>query len=247
MLILRRRAQAEELLDRPDVTAEDLDRSLRDLETANRLLGGRRALLPHIVPKLRDGLAVLDIGCGSGDILRLISGVAREKGATIRLVGADINAAVISIARRRCLKYADIEFVQASAESLPFADSSFDVVFASTFIHHLGPANAARALREAARVCRGRVVISDLVRSDTGWFAAWFIGKLMFGRLSRRDAPTSFRRAYTPGELSKIAASAGLSGFNMYAGWFRMTLVFDRRDVGCASASPPISTTSCRG
>lgn len=229
MLVTRARQEAPELLDRPDVSLDELDRSLSDLERANRWLGGRSALLPHLLPMIESGSSFLDVGCGGGDTLRALSREARRRSCRVCLVGVDVNPAVVSIARSRCRYHPDIVLVQADARSLPFEAGRFDVVFSSTVLHHLAPADAACALREADRVSRRRLVVVDLVRSDLCLAAVWVVGKLAFGRLSRYDGPVSVRRSYRPNELLSLAESAGLAycRVNMH-GLFRMALVSDK-------------------
>jgi SAM-dependent methyltransferase len=231
MLSLRKRAQLEELLDRSDNPQSDLERSLSDLETANSRLGGRRALLRHALPLLDEASSVLDIGCGSADILRAISVESKRKGRMIKLSGVDAGPAALAIARSRSEAFPEIELVQSCATSLPFDDGSFDIVLSSLLLHHLEPESVVQALREAARVSRRRVVITDLIRSGLAFITVLLVGKLVFGRLSRYDGPVSVRRAYTPNELLGLAQEAGLTGCRVYTGPIRMALVYDKDDV----------------
>jgi SAM-dependent methyltransferase len=90
---------------------------------------------------------VLEVGCGSGELLRSLGGVARFA------AGVDLNAAGLGIARGRAA------VACARAEELPFGGGAFDVVVAQHLIEHLpepGP-----ALREWWRVLRpgGRLVL----------------------------------------------------------------------------------------
>lgn len=222
------REDRPELLDDPNVSRTELERSLTDLETANRWLGGANTLLPHIAHGLSENTSFLDIGCGGGDILRTLSRMASHRGYDPRLTGLDVHQGVVEIARTRCRHYPQIEIVQGDALSLPFPDRSFDVVYSSTFIHHLSPDVAVQALREALRVARRRVVVVDLVRSRLGWLGVSTVGRLFFGRLSRYDGPVSFRRAYTPSELLDLANQAELPAPRVVAGLIRMALISDR-------------------
>jgi SAM-dependent methyltransferase len=87
-----------------------------------------------------EGVTVLDVATGGGHVARRL----RERGATVVTVdpapgmGADTTAA---------------------AEDLPFADASFDSVACRLAGHHFSDVDA--AMREMARVARGRVVVCD--------------------------------------------------------------------------------------
>lgn len=82
------------------------------------------------------------------------------------------------------------------AESLPFADGAFDVVACRTAAHHF--ADPAAAVRELARVCRDRVLISDTV----------FMGDEVERAEALRDP--SHVRNYTEAEWRAFLEEAGL-------------------------------------
>jgi SAM-dependent methyltransferase len=84
--------------------------------------------------RLRDlrGQQVLDYGCGHG----MASVVLARRGAVV--TGIDLSPGYIDEARRRAAaNEVAAEFVPADAESLPFADRSFDAVWGCAILHHL--------------------------------------------------------------------------------------------------------------
>ncbi len=228
MLDPGRRQDVEELLDMPDASGSELNRSLSDLELANRLLGGRRAVARHLLPLAGDGATFLDVGCGSADMLRWLSDFAQARHAKIILTGIDSHSGVVEIAHARCRDYPNIQIAEANALALPFCDQSFDVVLSSTFLHHLDPEDAVRAISEMRRVARRRVVISDLVRGWLGRVGVVIVGRTLFGKMSRIDGSRSFLRAYSPSELADLAERAGLTGVRVLGGAVRMILIWDR-------------------
>lgn len=77
---------------------------------------------------LRPGDRALDIAGGTGD---LAAGLARQVGKSGLVVLADINANMLQHGRDRLINramVANVQYVQADAEHLPFADASFDCV-----------------------------------------------------------------------------------------------------------------------
>lgn len=77
---------------------------------------------------LRPGQAALDVAGGTGDIA---AGLARQVGATGRVVLTDINAAMLARGRERLLDRGhagNLHYVQANAECLPFRAGTFDCV-----------------------------------------------------------------------------------------------------------------------
>ena len=94
------------------------------------------------------GAHVLEVGCGTGVLTRLLAG--RPDVETV--VGVDLAASLLDKARDLAAGIRNVRFQEADARSLPFADASFDVaVFDSTLSHVPEPG---RALAEASRVLR---------------------------------------------------------------------------------------------
>ena len=102
---------------------------------------------------LDTGTRVLDVACGTGIVARLAAEIVGEKG---RVVGLDLNQAMLDVARR--LGHS-IEWRQGDAASLPFPDGSFDVVFCQAALMFFPDPTA--AVGEMARVVdpKGTVAI----------------------------------------------------------------------------------------
>ncbi|HWG42942.1 MAG TPA: class I SAM-dependent methyltransferase [Gemmataceae bacterium] len=87
------------------------------------------------------GLPVLDYGCGHG----MAAVVLARRGG--RVTAFDLSPGYLAEARRRAqANDVSIEFLQADAERLPFADSSFARVWGNAILHHLDPRIAGREL-----------------------------------------------------------------------------------------------------
>jgi ubiquinone/menaquinone biosynthesis C-methylase UbiE len=98
---------------------------------------------------------VLDIGCGTGRLLRRIA--ARWPDA--RLAGVDLAEGMVAKAREGIPGAA---IYQAPAERLPLADGSVDLVTSTVSFHHWS--DPAQGVREAARVLRpgGLFILADM-------------------------------------------------------------------------------------
>jgi len=103
------------------------------------------------------GERVLDVACGTGVVARL---AAKTMGAG-RVVGLDINAAMLAVARSRPAGHAPhIEWREASALEMPFPDRSFDLILCQLGLQFFP--DRSRALREMLRVLvpNGRLALS---------------------------------------------------------------------------------------
>ena len=108
-----------------------------------RLGRDHRRLSERLVP----GLAVLDVGCGSGAITR---GIAEAVAPGGRVVGVDVNEALITAAQREHGTVPGLVFELHDVYQLPFRDA-FDVVTAARVLQWLArPADAIAAMARAA-------------------------------------------------------------------------------------------------
>jgi ubiquinone/menaquinone biosynthesis C-methylase UbiE len=199
------RVTSEELLD-GDISTQESEKSLADLEWVHRYLGGRRLVRRQLVPFLKslnhDGraLSVLDLGCGSGHVGRDTRSAARAQGLTLRTYGLDQQLGHARLASRG-------ETVAADATTLPFRDASVDVIFSTLFVHHFGGPDLERLMAESARVARQGIVMFDLSRHRLALAFISLVGPLAFqSRLSMADGKASVRQAYTPAEIAAAAA-----------------------------------------
>ena len=102
----------------------------------------RYALASQLCPRA----TVLDVACGEGYGAALLAEQAE------RVVGVDVSSAVVDHASKRYGQQANLEFVCAPCDQLPFADASFDLAISFETIEHIAQQQAFVA--ELARVLR---------------------------------------------------------------------------------------------
>ncbi|MBS3964898.1 MAG: bifunctional demethylmenaquinone methyltransferase/2-methoxy-6-polyprenyl-1,4-benzoquinol methylase UbiE [Methylomonas sp.] len=110
---------------------------------------------------VREGEQVLDLAGGTGDLTALFEKRVGKRG---RVVLADINAAMLRTGRDRLIDRGlagNIQYAQVNAESLPFADNSFDCVCIGFGLRNVTDKDA--ALRSMYRVLKpgGRVIVLE--------------------------------------------------------------------------------------
>lgn len=116
---------------------------------------------------LNSGDRLLDVGCGSGDLLALAA--TRESGAI--LVGIDPDEDALELASHKIARtIVAAELHQGTAGDLPFEDESFDIVTATRLLVSLDARDRAEALCECRRVLRpgGRLIVADWVEDPRG-------------------------------------------------------------------------------
>jgi len=179
-------------MDDPQVPNDTWEQFHRELGALQRFLGNDRAILNALRRNSHPIRRVLDIGCGSGELLRTIR---RDLGVEVQ--GVDLRPPTQSVYD------VPIQAADATRDKLPDAD----VAVCVTVFHHLAEDEIAALVRNAGRSVR-RLIILDVVRHwlPLALFRLALAPFLM--RIVAVDGCQSIRRAYTPGELRAIVERA---------------------------------------
>ena len=115
---------------------------------------------------LRSGMKVLDLAGGTGDLAALFS---PRVGPTGKIVVADINSSMLEVGREKLADkglVGNMEFVQANAECLPFADNHFDVVSIAFGLRNVTDKD--KALQSMWRVLKpgGRLLVLEFSKPE---------------------------------------------------------------------------------
>jgi ubiquinone/menaquinone biosynthesis C-methylase UbiE len=161
---------------------------------------------------VREGLSVLDVGCGDGYLL----GKAAHRASLalgVDLAENRLRASRDGLSDSGRSGCSPTELAIADGQRLPFADASFDRIICTETLEHV--ADAQLALRELARVLRpgGRLAVS----------VPHFLCEAILYRLIRGylEFPGGHRRIFTPRTLTQALTRAGLQP---YAGYLRDSL-----------------------
>ena len=157
------------------------------------------------VAELSPGDRVLDFACGTGVVTRL---AAERVGPDGAVAGLDITPAMLAVARSVPSSGAAIEWHEASAESMPLADGSFDVVLSSLGLQFVPDKTS--ALHEMQRVLApgGQLAIAT-VGPTPPLFA---ILEQAFARHLNSEAAGFVRAVFSlhePQELEQLTSGAG--------------------------------------
>jgi arsenite methyltransferase len=111
--------------------------------------------------RLAPGERVLDLGSGAGTDSLIAAQMVGERG---RVTGIDMTVEMLAKARAAASEagLANVEFVEAEAEQLPFADASFDVVISNGVIDLIPDKDAVYAELHRVLAPGGRLQIADV-------------------------------------------------------------------------------------
>ena len=212
----RERSLELEHLDKGDYTAEEYEGCIIELQRVNRWLGDAQALKDSLLEEIERvnlrKFSVIDVGAGSGELLRVAAKWARATNRRTRLVGLELNERSAKAILEESSDFLEISSVRADGFRLPFKADQFEYVICSLFTHHFRDSQILELLREFSRVARRRIFVIDLHRNPVAYFFYTTVGHLfLHNRLIREDGALSILRSFKPAELQTLGQQAGLA------------------------------------
>ncbi|HKG46581.1 MAG TPA: methyltransferase domain-containing protein [Pyrinomonadaceae bacterium] len=211
----KQRSHRLEYIDTGNYTAAEYEDCIGELQLVNRWMGDahslRTTLLREIEAQSLTSFSILDVGAGSGELLRVAATWARLTNRRLSAVGLELNERMAESILEESERFDEIASVRGNALELPFADAQFDYVMCSLFTHHFVNEQVVQILRELSRVAKRRIFVIDLHRHPVAYFFYTTLGKLILhNRLLRHDGALSILRSFKSDELLELAQRAGL-------------------------------------
>jgi 2-polyprenyl-3-methyl-5-hydroxy-6-metoxy-1,4-benzoquinol methylase len=229
-----KRSKEIEIMDDLNCAGEVVDQTLRELETINKFLGGNYVTINGIEHLLKNkttssSFTVGDLGCGGGDILKLISKWSVKKKIPVKLIGVDANPHIIDFAKRNAMIFPSLQFDAVDIFSEAFKSKQFDILIGTLFFHHFTEDQLVNFFKHAKNQVRIGLVINDIHRH---WFAYYSIKLLtqLFSKstMVKFDAPLSVMRAFRKKELINILEKAQIKNYHIRWMWaFRWQVVIN--------------------
>jgi ubiquinone/menaquinone biosynthesis C-methylase UbiE len=211
----KQRSHRLEYIDTGNYTDAEYEGCISELQFVNRWMGDAHSLKATLLREIESqslaSFSILDIGAGSGELLRVAAMWARQNDRHLSAVGLELNESMAESMLKESEQFDEISAVRGDALRLPFGDAEFDYVMCSLFTHHLLDEQVVHVLHEMSRVARRRLFVIDLHRHPVAYFLYTTVGKLVLhNRLVRHDGALSILRGFKRDELLKLAQRAGL-------------------------------------
>lgn len=231
------RSVAPEIMDDLACSGEVVSQTLRELDFINRWLGNEITVkgienLLSIKTHHNKIIRVADIGCGSGDMLKLFLPILKRKFDSVALLGIDANPNIISYATVNCKSFQEITFKTENIFSDTFQQENYDLVTATLFLHHFTSEELIKFLRALKQQVRIGIVINDLHRHAFAYYSIKVLTAI-FSKSSmvKFDAPLSVLRGFKRKEWVSILEKAGIKKYTLKWKWaFRWQLIIPASD-----------------
>jgi 2-polyprenyl-3-methyl-5-hydroxy-6-metoxy-1,4-benzoquinol methylase len=222
----RHRSYQPELLDRPDIPFEDIQRNMQELNFINTWLGGHAITLTGVeaLVNTQNPITICEIGCGGGDNLLAIKRWCDKKNIPVAFIGIDINPHCTQVAAKRLL--GNTQLITSDYKDVQLQKQP-DIIFSSLFCHHFSDREMVKQLQWMKTNARLGFFINDLHRHKVAYYSIKMLTALFSNSyLVKHDAPLSVARGFTKGEWSQFFNIAGISDYSIEWKWaFRWLIV----------------------
>jgi 2-polyprenyl-3-methyl-5-hydroxy-6-metoxy-1,4-benzoquinol methylase len=204
------RSTEQEIMDDFSMEGDLLRNTLDQLVLINKRLGGNKATINGLHTLLKAepkdaAISIVDLGCGSGDMLRAVADYGRKNNFNFKLTGIDANEYTVNYARKLSVKYPEISYIEMDVQAIEFSDISFDIVITTLFLHHFTDQEIERLLIPIVNKVRIGVVINDLHRSTVAHFLFKVISLFIKNPMVKKDGAISVLRGFKKNELINIS------------------------------------------
>jgi SAM-dependent methyltransferase len=225
------RSNEPEIMDDLTSGGKVIDQTLKELEIINKLLGGNHVTIgaiDQLIDRSQKKIwKIVDIGCGSGDILKRIAKWARKRNIKVELIGIDANPNIVDYAANNCKDFPEITIIVDNIFSASFKKIQCDIITATLFLHHFKDEELVALFTQFREQASTGLAINDLHRH---WFAFRSI-KLLTSLLSksemvRNDAAVSVERGFRSEEVRTLLRFARITDYSLKWMWaFRWQLI----------------------
>ncbi|MFB9079317.1 methyltransferase domain-containing protein [Flavobacterium procerum] len=219
------RTQETEIMDDFSLQGEELRAALDQIARINQLLGGNNLTLHGIKKLLQQTdtlqtITLADIGCGNGDMLRMLAKFGSKNNLKLKLIGIDANIFTINYAETLSNEYSNIEYKCMDIFSEEFKTLKYDIVLCTLTLHHFTNEEILNIITIFNRNAKTGIIINDLHRSKLAYRLFELICVLFnLKKMSRKDGLVSILRGFKRNELEEFSKKLNLKNYTLNWKW----------------------------
>ena len=229
------RTDQEELMDDFSMDNQDLVTALDDIARINQLLGGNSVTLDGVKTLIKNFpknkiITIIDFGCGSGDMLRMLSKYGSKNNLQFNLIGIDANEATIRHAKNCSAEFTNISYLAEDIFLYDFSKFSIDIGLITLTLHHFKNDEILKIIKVIYQLVNKGIVVNDLHRSKIAYRlfqAVIFIFKLK--KMTGDDGLVSILRGFKRKDLEKFSKELHLKKYSIKWKWaFRWQWILEK-------------------
>ncbi|WP_125723509.1 methyltransferase domain-containing protein [Flavobacterium ustbae] len=219
------RTEEIEMMDDFSLQSEELIGALDQIASINQLLGGNKLTLHGIKELLKKTdtsktITIADIGCGNGDMLRMLAKYGKKHNLKFQLIGIDANAFTIDYARKLSADFTNVEYICLDIFSEEFKSLKYDIVLCTLTLHHFTTNQISDLMQTLNSNASIGIVVNDLHRSKVAYRLFQLIGVVFnLNTMSRNDGLISILKGFKKRELEHFSEKLNLKNYSINWKW----------------------------
>ncbi|MCM0668870.1 methyltransferase domain-containing protein [Flavobacterium tyrosinilyticum] len=219
------RTEETEIMDDFSLQSEELIGALDQIASINQLLGGNKLTLHGIKELLKktdtsQTITIADIGCGNGDMLRMLAKYGKKRNLKFKLIGIDANAFTIDYAKNLSKDFPNIEYSCMDIFTEDFNQLRYDIVLCTLTLHHFTTNQIAELIHILNQNASIGIVVNDLHRSKIA-YRLFELTSVVFNlnTMSRNDGLISILKGFKKNELEDFSKKLNLKNYSINWKW----------------------------
>ena len=221
----RKRTNQIELMDDFSMQGIVLRDTLDEIAAINRMLGGNSVTLKGVkgllekIPKSEE-IIIADIGCGNGDILRMLSDYGDKNGWNFKLIGIDANDFTVAYARELSALYPNITYLSEDVFASRFKTLQYDIALCTLTLHHFKDEEAMQLMQLLEQQANIGVVVNDLHRNALAYRLFQLVSYVFrLQDMSKNDGLVSILRGFKKEELIGFSKKLNFTNYTVRWKW----------------------------
>lgn len=218
------RSYQKEMMDDLQCDGLELKQTLWELKIINRLLGGNHVTTDGIKKLMKTTaqkkVTIADIGCGGGDMIRVMANWAKKNNVNCHFIGIDANPNIIQMASENLKDIKNVSFQTANVFDLEFQEETVDIITCTLFTHHFTDEELIIMLKSFRKNTRLGLIINDLHRHPVAYYSIRIISRLFSkSAMVKNDGPLSVQRSFRKEEIKDIVGKSGWKDCKISWNW----------------------------
>ena len=212
-------------MDDFSIKGEILKDALDKIAHINRLLGGNKVTLEGVkllTKNLHAGktLTIADLGCGNGDMLRMLADFGQKRGLKMKLTGIDANDFTINYARSLSTAYGNISYQCSDIFSEHSQENKYDIILCTLTLHHFNDHDIDQLISRILSEAKIGFVVNDLHRSSIAYYLFKALCLVLgLNEMSEKDGLISILRGFKKEDLERFSVKFKFKKYSIKWKW----------------------------